>query len=264
MPEMDGIEAVELIRGMGYKSPIVALTANALVGQAEEFMRNGFDGFLSKPIQTVHLNAVLRRFIKEKYHPSEKSENTDGIDEYFSDFMQDSGINDELCIKFAQDKMDALREITDAIDASDVKTAHRLAHSLKGLAGIIGENTLMDAAEKVEILLRQSKDSETDGLKNSFEINALGIELEKVLSEIKTRYPLNFNAPTQKVENVDIVKVKDVLDRMKPLLEQRNADVVALSGELAGIPLTAEVVRHVGNFDFALALEELLKVREGL
>ena len=68
MPDMDGIEATKVLRGMGYTYPIVALTANALVGQAEKFLRNGFDGFLSKPIQTECLNSLLHKYVKDR-HP---------------------------------------------------------------------------------------------------------------------------------------------------------------------------------------------------
>jgi CheY-like chemotaxis protein len=70
MPRMDGIEAVKIIRGMGYTNPIVALTANALAGQAEMFLNNGFDEFISKPIDIRELNITLNKMIRDKY-PSE-------------------------------------------------------------------------------------------------------------------------------------------------------------------------------------------------
>jgi HPt (histidine-containing phosphotransfer) domain-containing protein len=54
---------------MGYDCPIVALTANALVGQAEMFTQNGFDGFIPKPIDLSKLNAVLNDFIRDKKPP---------------------------------------------------------------------------------------------------------------------------------------------------------------------------------------------------
>jgi CheY-like chemotaxis protein/anti-sigma regulatory factor (Ser/Thr protein kinase) len=66
MPEMDGIEATQILRDMGYTHPIVALTANALKGQAEMFMQNGFSGFMSKPLDIKLLNSHLVRFIKSK------------------------------------------------------------------------------------------------------------------------------------------------------------------------------------------------------
>ncbi|MCL1832213.1 MAG: ATP-binding protein [Oscillospiraceae bacterium] len=66
MPEMDGIETVKLIRERGYKGWIGALTANAMVGQADVFLKNGFDFFLSKPIDSRELNNVLNEFILKR------------------------------------------------------------------------------------------------------------------------------------------------------------------------------------------------------
>jgi signal transduction histidine kinase/CheY-like chemotaxis protein len=63
MPVMDGIEAAKKIREMGYSGHIVALTANAITGQAEMFMENGFVDFISKPIDIRQLNAVLNKLI---------------------------------------------------------------------------------------------------------------------------------------------------------------------------------------------------------
>jgi signal transduction histidine kinase/DNA-binding response OmpR family regulator len=69
MPEMDGMEATKIIRELGYKEPMIALTANALVGQDKMYLENGFDGFMSKPIDTRQLNSTLNRFIRDKYPP---------------------------------------------------------------------------------------------------------------------------------------------------------------------------------------------------
>jgi len=69
MPDMDGIETVKRIRGMGYTHPIVALTANAIIGQADVFMQSGFDGFISKPIDVRYLNSYLSRLIRDKQTP---------------------------------------------------------------------------------------------------------------------------------------------------------------------------------------------------
>jgi len=66
MPKMDGIEAAKLIREMGYTRPIVALTANAIAGQAEVFLKSGFDGFISKPIDIRQLNVSLNKLIRDK------------------------------------------------------------------------------------------------------------------------------------------------------------------------------------------------------
>jgi signal transduction histidine kinase/response regulator RpfG family c-di-GMP phosphodiesterase len=69
MPEMDGIEAAKALRELGYAHPIVALTANAVVGQADIFLQNGFDAFLSKPIDIRQLNSVLNKYVHDKQPP---------------------------------------------------------------------------------------------------------------------------------------------------------------------------------------------------
>jgi signal transduction histidine kinase/FixJ family two-component response regulator len=69
MPKMDGMEGVKIIRDLGYVNPIVALTANAVSGQAEIFLKNGFDDFISKPIDMRVLNAALNKHIRDKQTP---------------------------------------------------------------------------------------------------------------------------------------------------------------------------------------------------
>jgi CheY-like chemotaxis protein len=69
MPEMDGIETVKAIREKGYTRPIVALTANAVAGQADKFMASGFDGFISKPIDIRELNVTLNKFVRDRQPP---------------------------------------------------------------------------------------------------------------------------------------------------------------------------------------------------
>ncbi|MBT5746520.1 MAG: response regulator, partial [Gammaproteobacteria bacterium] len=65
MPEMDGIEATQLMRSVGCETPIVALTANVMQQHREQFETAGCDGFLSKPIDQASLMGVLRQYLAE-------------------------------------------------------------------------------------------------------------------------------------------------------------------------------------------------------
>jgi CheY-like chemotaxis protein len=66
MPKMNGIETTKRLRDMGYNQPIVALTASAVAGQAEMFLQNGFDDFISKPMDLRQVNFVLNKLIRDK------------------------------------------------------------------------------------------------------------------------------------------------------------------------------------------------------
>ncbi|MCL2162035.1 MAG: ATP-binding protein [Betaproteobacteria bacterium] len=71
MPEMDGIEATRIIRKeidseYARNIPIIALTANAIVGNEEMFLKNGFQAFLSKPIDVMRMDLILRQWVRNK------------------------------------------------------------------------------------------------------------------------------------------------------------------------------------------------------
>jgi len=90
MPEMDGIEATSIIRsleGERFRTlPIIALTANAVVGMHEMFIQNGFNDFLSKPIDVSKLDEMLDRWI-----PEEKKEK--GVTKIENNLESDSVLN---------------------------------------------------------------------------------------------------------------------------------------------------------------------------
>lgn len=71
MPDIDGVEATKIIRGMQARYyqevPIIALTANAVNGAREMFLANGFNNFLPKPIETVMLDRMLRSYLPQEY-----------------------------------------------------------------------------------------------------------------------------------------------------------------------------------------------------
>ncbi len=71
MPDLDGVETTRLIRMREEeyfkKLPIIALTANAIGGAREMFLRNGFDGFISKPIELSALDRCLKQHLPEEY-----------------------------------------------------------------------------------------------------------------------------------------------------------------------------------------------------
>ena len=81
MPGMDGIETLRVIRdeiGTEYARnvPIIALTANAIAGNENMFLEHGFQAFISKPIDTLRLDSILRRWVRNKNLENEAQPDT--------------------------------------------------------------------------------------------------------------------------------------------------------------------------------------------
>ena len=68
MPEMDGIETIHVLKKLeNYKvPPVIALTANLVTGLKEKYIKEGFDDYLSKPVDTKDLNKIINRYFKDR------------------------------------------------------------------------------------------------------------------------------------------------------------------------------------------------------
>ena len=66
MPELDGIETLHILRKIeGYNDAlVVALTANAITGMKEMYLKEGFNEYLSKPINTMELDKLINKYFK--------------------------------------------------------------------------------------------------------------------------------------------------------------------------------------------------------
>jgi len=257
MPEMDGIEATKNIRKLGYLRPIVALTANALIGQSEIFLANGFDNFLSKPIQTVHLNGILNKYIRDNQSPEVleaakikiTSNNNTGINSFLEREMA------KLKKDFYNGQKNTVKNIRGALATSDFETAHRLAHTLKGLAGLIKETELEKVAYEAETLLRTRKIPKD-------EIDILERKLSKILAGIEA--DLNFDKPDELDKEFSPLSEKHItvlLDGLEELLTGNDAMCLQFTEDLAKIPETKVLVKQIENYDFAAALLTLKTMR---
>ena len=253
MPGMNGTQTTQILRDMGYNHPVVALTANALIGQAEEFLKSGFDGFVSKPIRTHQLNDMLIKFVRDKQpaHIIGAARATPVKASTINNYQSD--IQGTLRTKFATSHKNAFLDVNDALISGDIETAHRLAHSLKGLAGLIGEEPLAAAATAVEGTLSQGRPPGSDTLKT------LEDELGHVLSAIG---PADITGPIPS-RPFDKDSTSILFDKLQQLLATRNADCLALLPDLRHIPETAVLIRQIEDFDYAPA-QTTLKVLRGV
>jgi signal transduction histidine kinase/DNA-binding response OmpR family regulator len=156
MPKMDGIEATKVIRELGYKHPIVVLTANALVGQAKIFLENGFDDFISKPIDLRQLNNILNKLIRDKQTPEVIAEARKQKDKKEKETQAANGTGSALHSAFARDAKNVLPilkytlENIAKVSDDDLHLYAVKAHAMKSALANIGEITLSQMALVLE------------------------------------------------------------------------------------------------------------------
>ena len=160
MPLMDGLETTTKIRDMGYRQPIVALTANAVVGQSDVFLANGFDGFISKPIDIRQLNAALKKFVRDRQPPNvieaaqqAQKQTEDKAAQSTSDHAIDPRLA-EIFVRDARKTLAVLEEIHEKNNAAygdeDVRAYTINTHGIKSALANIGETELSAAALRLE------------------------------------------------------------------------------------------------------------------
>jgi len=163
MPEMDGIETTQRLRELGYTHPIVALTANAVTGQADMFLQNGFDSFVSKPIDIRQLNAVLNKLIRDKQPPEvvEKVRRQRDTANGEGDTAEQPQMNALLLESVIKDAKKSIATLEDIFQSGGLETEEGLrmyiisVHGIKGSLGNIGETWLAAAARELEMAGRE-------------------------------------------------------------------------------------------------------------
>ena len=162
MPVMNGIEAVKVLREIKYSGFIVALTADSQSGQSEMFLANGFDGYISKPINTLELDALLNKMIRDE-QPSEVLEVVHSkVKPQVNDpLAQKPAIDAELKKFFLKEAenaavaLDGLLKNQDFADNEKIQLYITTLHAITSSLANIGESELSATALKLELAGRE-------------------------------------------------------------------------------------------------------------
>ena len=172
MPGLDGIETTRIIRekiGTEYARtiPIIALTANAVVGNDQIFLRNGFQAFLSKPIETAALDAVIQEWVRDKKLEEELQDTAesaqeegaveifpwhmDGVDlqKGFERFGKDEGSFLQVLRSYATNTRPLLEAIR-RVDKDALPDYAIIVHGIKGSSGGIYADAVSAKAAALE------------------------------------------------------------------------------------------------------------------
>ncbi len=171
MPVMDGIEALHLIRTMkdNHNStvPIIALTANAVSGVRDMYLAEGFDDYLSKPIEGKGLEDLILRYLSaDKIQETEAEEETEpvGDDEWLKLYSTVPGIDADEAIKYCSDASvlrnilpQFVKEIDEKSNLIEIARGEKkydeykiYVHGVKSTAKLIGAMNVYELALTLE------------------------------------------------------------------------------------------------------------------
>jgi len=176
MPVLDGISALNSIRTQTFNelTPVIAVTAHALNGEKDKFIEQGFDFYMSKPIDEAMLSHTIYEYCD--IDSFQKAKSTDNFDHEQSNISLTSSsqanaiIDWPLALKRAGNKNDLARDmltglanslpetkqlITEALTAQDTEQLKMLVHKLNGACCYSGVPNLGKVTHQIETALKK-------------------------------------------------------------------------------------------------------------
>ena len=209
MPVMDGFEATEAVRACEEETqaprlPIIAMTAHAMKGDRERCHERGMDDYVPKPVKPETLMEILEKWLprqpggtepaREEAEPPEMVPHEERSEEVSSDdgvwdrsvllerLMGDEELMVELVETALEDIPKQIKHIHESLEADDIPTAERVAHTIKGACANLG-------AEKLRAIAERQEHAGKAG--NGVEMKERMPELEKAFEELRRAMTAN-------------------------------------------------------------------------
>lgn len=180
MPEMDGVEALHRLRKLkenqNPQAKVIVLTANAAIGSREEYLKMGFDDYLSKPIEAMNLENMIKKYLpKELVHEIEEVvEETQNLEEieFLEEKLRPFGIHLKQGLIYVEGELeqyvDMVKLFLRQSEARKEKMRGFLkegnteeytieVHALKSNGKMIGSRKMSELAYEMEIQGRNGK-----------------------------------------------------------------------------------------------------------
>ena len=135
MPNMGGLEATRELRRVGVKTPIVAMTASAMKGDRERFLKAGMDDYIAKPIRRNMVRDTLNRYAALKPEAEIPGPHHTPLPS-MEIITEDLGLNQEqyreILKGFIEDKRKDMEDLGNALSQGDTAMISRLTHKIRG------------------------------------------------------------------------------------------------------------------------------------
>lgn len=272
MPDMDGYQVTRLIRKLEEKLkaagqtlddhspftvlpspqlPIVAMTANALVGDREKCLGAGMNDYMTKPINMNTLSKIVSTWIQPgtRELPPPKSQVHDNMDlpENIPGINMATGLEAvgnnrttfrKILVKFHRRNQGIISDIQKAVASGAVREAVRFAHTLKGVSGNIGATEVYQCSAALEEVLLRGESEQIPFLLNRLD-HKLGEVLKGLAALAKYRDEAGNAVASGMAEHTDSKQVGDIvaplLNRLAVLVGEDITEASRVMEELSTI-----------------------------
>lgn len=197
MPEMDGVETLKRMKALEHspneKTPVIVLTANAIMGAREKYLESGFDDYLAKPIYPDELEKMMLKYLPEEklvkeadVPPQEEivEDDKERLRRLFSGKIDmDTGlmycadsleIYLEILRGYLAEGEERQKKLQETCRSQDFKGYRIAAHSLKSTSLSIGAVSLSQQAKEMEMAAKEEKSAyiaeHNDALQKEYKI----------------------------------------------------------------------------------------------
>lgn len=277
MPLMDGYQATRAIRKIPelHDTPIIAMTANAMVGDREKALAAGMNDHITKPVDVSNMFATLAQWITPRTGsaktisvpaPSQSGQpipDLAGVNtrQALANLLNNTELYHRMLVGFYHSYSDFRDKFMASFESDDPTAATRFAHSLKSSAGNIGATSIQILADRLEHICKQGIYTATlDDLINEASILIQGVrqELEKVLPQPAEQRVAVFD--------YDIAQLVPACMRLRELLQESDSETINFLEENQAIFQQAlndkfeELSKLIRSYDFEAALSFLEKI----
>jgi len=222
------------------------MTANIMSSDLEIYEQSGMSDYVGKPFTSQELWRCLLKYLKPVNYKAVTETKTVRNNE-----------DPKLLAYFMKSHRNTFEDMRKAMDEGDIKLAYRLAHTLKGTAGIIGRTELREVARDMEQALSDGETGTAQGLMGALE-HTLGETLAE-LEHLSGGLPLTPSSRT-----LDAEQARELLEKLEPLLETGNLECLEMIGDLRAIEGSGTLTEQIDNFDFKSALKTLTDMKRAL
>ncbi|MBI3228915.1 MAG: response regulator [Burkholderiales bacterium] len=296
MPVMDGYEATRRLRKMARTKDliIIAMTANALVGDKEKCLDAGMNDFVAKPIDVDQLYCTLARWIKPKHDlasmfASGSSEISTSAAPSVSQDAPSVAANTatpttppslpnianldlnaalarvggnlplliKLLQKFAHSQADWVTRLSVALAERDLELAQREAHTMKGLAGNIGAVQLQQAVARLEMQIKdQNLDQMAPNSTSGSDLFAIADLMRALIADIHRALPA-----TAQAETATVTKESAQHDKLLQQTQAKIQEMLILlkDNDSLAVKRLPELMHYLRQLDMAAIASDLEK-----